>query len=428
MTTDRAPVAVLYVDDDPARADRVASRLREEALVVATTDATDVLDAIRTAAPDCVVAEYDLAATDGVELLRSVRSAHPDLPFVLYTGSGSEAVAGEAIAAGVSAYVPADGDGISRLAERVRGSVADAATEGDDATGGPASEHDGSAGVDTGAGRNADWAAVVQEYHPDADASDRAGRMFHRAVEAAGHSIYFTTPGGTITYVNPAFETTTGYSAEEAIGATPRILKSGEHGQEFYERLWDTILSGQVWRSEIVNRRKDGETYAVDQTIAPVLDDADEVVCFVAVNVDITEKREYEQAIERQNERLDEFVNIVSHDLRNPLAVAGAWLEQAREERDSEALAKVARAHDRMEALIDDLLALAQLGDEAFEVTTVDLRTVAERAWEHVDTGEAQLRVTAEGQVRADRRRLLQALENLFCNAVDHGGDDVTVT
>ncbi|MGQ4555687.1 PAS domain S-box protein [Halobellus sp. GM3] len=129
-------------------------------------------------------------------------------------------------------------------------------------------------------------------------------RRSRKAIEASGHSVYFTDRNGKIRYVNPAFEEATGYAAEEAIGQTPAILKSGEHDREFYERLWDTILSGDVWRSEIVNKRKSGERYVVDQTIAPVDGDDGTIEGFVAVNADISELKRREAELERSRERL----------------------------------------------------------------------------------------------------------------------------
>lgn len=107
---------------------------------------------------------------------------------------------------------------------------------------------------------------------------------FREAVEHAGHSIYITDPDGTILYVNRTFEEITGYATEEAIGQNPRILQSGLHSNRYYERLWATILAGEVWRHELVNERKDGTRYHVDQTIAPVLDADGRIRWFVAVN------------------------------------------------------------------------------------------------------------------------------------------------
>mgnify|MGYP000129702976 CR=1 FL=1 len=132
---------------------------------------------------------------------------------------------------------------------------------------------------------------------------ERQLRLFRNAVEASGHSIYFTEADGTIRYVNPTFEELTGYTADEAIGETPRILQSGEHGEEFYEEMWETILAGEVWRNELVNRSKSGDRYVVDQTVAPIQDDSGEIEYFVAVNTVITEQKKREQELAQSRAR-----------------------------------------------------------------------------------------------------------------------------
>ncbi len=135
-----------------------------------------------------------------------------------------------------------------------------------------------------------------------------------------------------------------------------------------------------------------------------------------------------ERQLTRQNERLEEFANVVSHDLRNPLNVADGRLELAREECDSEHLDRVAQAHDRMEVLIDDLLTLAREGAVVTDPEPVDLDAVLEACWANVATSEATLRADLDRTVRADESRLKQLFENLVRNAVEHGGTGVTVT
>ena len=109
---------------------------------------------------------------------------------------------------------------------------------------------------------------------------------FRQAVEHSGHSIYVTDRDGVIQYVNPQFEEATGYTASDAIGRTPRILKSGEHDDDIYEELWETITDGDVWEGALVNRRKDGEPYRVHQTIAPISVEG-AIEGYVAVNTDV---------------------------------------------------------------------------------------------------------------------------------------------
>jgi PAS domain S-box-containing protein len=141
-----------------------------------------------------------------------------------------------------------------------------------------------------------------------------------------------------------------------------------------------------------------------------------------------TNLQDREHALERQNERLEQFTDIVSHDLRNPLNVVEGRLALAREERDSEHLDSIGRATERMNALVTDLLTLAREGDTAMEVNPVDVGTLATECWQNVDTENATLHTPTTLQIRADESQLRQLFENLTRNAVEHGGADVLVT
>lgn len=122
------------------------------------------------------------------------------------------------------------------------------------------------------------------------DALEKYAR-FARAVEQTADSIIITDKNGIIEYVNPGFEATTGYSREEALGKTPRILKSGHHGNEFYQNLWQQVKSGKHFRGTILNKKKNGEFYWAEQTITPIRDDSERIINFVSVLKDVTELR-----------------------------------------------------------------------------------------------------------------------------------------
>ncbi|WP_336037280.1 PAS domain S-box protein [Halobacterium yunchengense] len=138
--------------------------------------------------------------------------------------------------------------------------------------------------------------------------------------------------------------------------------------------------------------------------------------------------RAREAELSRQNDRLEQFASFVSHDLRNPLNVAEGHLDLAGEDCDSDHLDTVADAHDRMRTLIDDLLALARGTDAVADPEPVAVDALSRESWGAVETKRATLDVEATRTVRADRSRFRQLLVNLFRNAVEHGGPDVTVT
>ena len=120
------------------------------------------------------------------------------------------------------------------------------------------------------------------------------------ALEAAADSIAIIDRGGIIRWVNPAFTTMTGYPPEEAVGQTHQILASGKQDPAFYQDLWETILSGKVWRGEYLNRREDGSYYHEQQTITPVRNPRGEITHFIAIGQDITERKRAEERIRRQ--------------------------------------------------------------------------------------------------------------------------------
>jgi two-component system, cell cycle sensor histidine kinase and response regulator CckA len=151
------------------------------------------------------------------------------------------------------------------------------------------------------------------------------------AIEQAGEMVIITDPGGTIQYVNPAFETVTGYTRQEALGQTPRMLKSGRQDAAFYRQLWETISSGQSWDGRMVNKRKDGALYTEVATISPVCDAAGRIVNYVAVKRDITEHLQLEDQL-RQAQKMESVGRLaggVAHDYNNMLGVILGYTELA---------------------------------------------------------------------------------------------------
>jgi len=212
----------------------------------------------------------------------------------------------------------------------------------------------------------------------------------------------------------------------------------------------------QKLREAVDSATKEGEPYDIevrmiarddgDRWIRTVADPQTEdgtVVRVRGIVHDITERKERERRLEQQNERLEEFASVVSHDLRNPLSVAKGRLELVEEDCDSEHLDGVCGALDRMEALIEDILTLACEGSDVGEMEVIEPEEMLQKCWENVETETATLVTEIEGKIEADRSRLKQVYENLLRNAVEHGsignrtesdgtiehgGENVTVT
>jgi len=129
-------------------------------------------------------------------------------------------------------------------------------------------------------------------------------RKLSKAVEQSPASVIITDKTGIIEYVNPAFTEITGFSSEESVGNRPSIIKSGEHPQEFYENLWHVILDGGTWNGELINRKKDGSLFWESASISPIFNEEGNVIRFLAVKQDITDRKKTEKALAESMEQL----------------------------------------------------------------------------------------------------------------------------
>jgi len=216
-----------------------------------------------------------------------------------------------------------------------------------------------------------------------------------------------------------------GYEEEELLGKTVwDIDVSADPDQA--RPFWRDLPTNTPRRFEGELERANGETVPVEVHLIRL--DLDGEDRFVAMDRDITAQKERESELVAQNQRLDRFAGIVSHDLRNPLNVAEGHVELLKDECDSDHLDAVENAHDRMDALIEDLLVLSKAGTEAMDIEPVSLPEVARECWGTVATDGATLDVRTERTVSADREQLKQLFENLVRNSIEHGDENVTVT
>ena len=244
---------------------------------------------------------------------------------------------------------------------------------------------------------------------------ERELERYEEVTENVADPIYFLDARGYFDLVNQAFVDLAGVDREEIIGAHVSEFmphEDVERGNQRIRRLLDA--GGRQWDSfEMRFQPPDGEA-RISETKFTVLTDDGEFTGSVGVIRDIEARKEHERLLE-------EFASVVSHDLRNPLTIAAGRLELAREECQSDHLAHVGTALDRMAALIADLLEVAREGKAVRETAPVDLAALATTVWDHLETGEAQLVVETDRTIEADESRLRQLLTNLFRNAIEHG-------
>ena len=263
----------------------------------------------------------------------------------------------------------------------------------------------------------------------DGERHERKLRRYETILESIDDAVYAVRSDGTIAYVNDRYAEMKGVDREELIG-TDIYDWVAEETAEKARRIRGEIERGEreAGAVEYEFQTADGERFPVEMRFGQVTGEAGEELDRVGVIRDVRERKRREESLRRKNERLDEFASIVSHDLRSPLSVAAGRLDLAREECDSPHLDDIARAHDRMEKLIDDLLTLARNGDDVEAVDRVALDELVAECSEGVETAEATLRVETTRAIRADRSRLRQLFENLVRNSVEHTDEPVEIT
>ncbi len=550
------PIRVLLVDDEEQLATVTARQLERHAgeiEVVTAASAEAGLERITGDRVDCVVSDYRMPEMDGLEFLEAIREVAGDVPYILYTGQGSEAVASDAISAGVTDYLLKEPgpEQYDLLANRIRNAVESARTarkleerrewfEG-------LIEHSLDLIVVIDDERRITYASpsaerilghepaemvgerVLEYIHPedrepaaarldqiagDGDETIRGeGRIRHadgswRWIEVLASDRTDTAIGG---YVVNARDVTGKKRRErilQELHGVARDLMAAESREEIVEIVTDAaedvfgfplaavrlledgrlVPAGHTREGdEFVARGRSRELPAYEPGEGPIggafergepviVDDLSETaagdrydrlesgIClplgeygtltvgarepaaFSEEDVELgdllateataaLERAERERALrdreaelQRQNERLDQFASVVSHDLRNPIEAGYGHLELAATECDSEHLAGVREMFDRMDELIEDALALARQGEAYVDPTVIDPSRVANTAWETTVRADATLAVEDDlGSIRADENQLQQLFENLFRNSVEHGGEDVTV-
>ena len=554
------PIRVLHVDDEPAFLTLTSEFLDRELDAVeveTTTSAADALDRLDAVDPDCVVSDYQMPEMDGLELLDAVRDRRPELPFILFTGHGSEQIASNAISAGVTDYLQkgSANEQFQLLANRIRNAVEAYRTQAAfeesermfstlisnlpgmvyrcrnapewpmefvsqgclDLTGYQPSQlergevvwgeeilhpddqesawevvqdavdnlesfevtyrirrRDGAVRWMWEQGRGVygdDGELIALEgfmtdvtervrYERRLDALNEVlGKLLETAdrhecawvaVEAACDSLEF--PIASVRLYDQETDDLEPVAVTDATadGLEERLAFPGENGP-----AWHAYTTGEVqWYPDVVSESVTVESHADIRSLlvlplgrygalvlaSPTADDFSEtdhnLARILAANLQSAldranrerAVRDREHELREQNARLEEFTNIVSHDLRNPLSVVRGQLELARETGDDEHFDRAEVSLTRIEDLVSDMLTLAKQGMVVGETEALYLEVVVRRAWEAVEAEGADLTVASDLGLVADQSRLQQLLENLFRNSVEHGTDHDAAT
>jgi PAS domain S-box-containing protein len=284
------------------------------------------------------------------------------------------------------------------------------------------------------------------------------------AVEHSLNSVVITDRQGHIIYVNPAFERLTGYGSREALGRTPKLLKSGVHPPNFYRKLWDNLLNGRPWRGEVVNRKKNGDLYDAALSIAPVIGPDGKVTHMVASHREITREKAVMRSLQEKirelatvNVALEEkskvaseleqlrgdLIGIVSHDLRGPTCNIVSYADlilETKDELPKSQLQPLRRIRENalfMLELISDLLDTHRVesGKVKCNLEVHNADDLIRMSIDRCAFLASDKRIRLEGQipktplpVLVDQSKTVQILNNLISNAIKFSESDTTIT
>lgn len=283
--------------------------------------------------------------------------------------------------------------------------------------------------------------------------AEQANQRLAAALQATQDGVVITDIDGMIEDVNPAFESLTGYTRAETAGKTPRILKSGQHEDAYYEEMWKTLTRGDVWRGTCINKRKDGSLYQAEQTIGQIRDGRGNTVGYVGVQRDVTEREERARQLERYSDEIaqanrdlavardqaleasrvkSQFLAMVSHELRTPLnaviGLTGLLLETSLDARQRGWADAARSSGEALLTIINDILDLSKIeaGKLELEEGVFSLADCVSRALSLVAPAAGSKGLTLSTRLHpqlpqhlfGDSTRIQQMLVNLLSNAV----------
>jgi PAS domain S-box-containing protein len=396
----------LYLEDNESDAELIVSKLKSDGFIFQVnlvSNQRDFTEKLIAESFDLILSDYNLPAYSGMDALRLAQEVSPQVPFICVSGAIGEDLAVEMLKEGAVDYVLKDK--LGKLSLAIRRALNE---------------------VNERRGR---------------DLAEKEYRKLSQAVENSPTSISITNAEGVYEYVNPRFLELTGYTKHEIIGAKPSILKSGMTPPEVYRELWGTILTGNVWRGELINKTKGGDFYWVRKSISSIADTSGKITHFIAVGEDITSIKKNEEELIKAKERAIEsdmlksnFLANMSHEIRTPLNSIIGFSEllgdpDFNEEQKAEFIQTIVQNGNNLLSVISDIIDISKLDSGQVNIRKHDfpvsrlLNDIYKDFFFRAKNKGIGLRVVhpldAEVlKLESDEDRLRQVLTNLIGNAV----------
>ncbi|HEX9078360.1 MAG TPA: PAS domain S-box protein [Desulfuromonadaceae bacterium] len=404
---DPSTLSILYVEDETEARELLCSVLTMKypgvCLFVAENGQAG-LELFRAHRPPIVITDINMPLLDGISMAGEIKSLEPETIIIALTAHSDTNYLLNAIEIGVNHYVlkPVDYGHIFTIIDK-----------------------------------SCDMILLERKVRRQSEHI----RKLSRAIEQSTSMVMITDAAGTIEYVNFKFTQLTGYTIDEVLGNTPLILKPDATPPDQYRELWRTITSGKEWHGELLNRKKNGETYWAAVSVSSIIDERGTITHFVAVMEDITARMRAEQEIlnlnialtgraqelEAANKELEAFNYTVSHDLRSPITAIHGFTQvlldrcSGLDEETRSYVGIINKEIRRMEAMIKSLLKFARLSRQDMEKQEVNLSALAATIAMELQLVHPERQVSftiAEGaHCHGDPTLLRVVMENLFGNA-----------
>ncbi len=262
-------------------------------------------------------------------------------------------------------------------------------------------------------------------------------QLLNRAIEASSVSVVITDAKGDIIYTNRFFTQITGYTREEARGKNPSILNSGCQSTDFYQKLWETLLSGENWEGELQNRRKNGELFWEKAVISPIMNSLGEVTNFIAIKEDISYRKQAEETrkqlevAQKTAKFKQDFLAKMSHEIRTPLSGVLGMIEVLEQtllaDEQKEYVNDIKTSGQNLKEIINQVLEYSKIeaGKISLHLIEFKFKSLLEDAkvlYSGSLNAGVDLIVEVDPKipafVKADRFRLSQVVNNFVSNAV----------
>ena len=393
MTDTADPIRVLHVDDDQVfgrSIKRFFERSDDEITIFFAESAKKGLSVLKEEEIDCIVSDYDMSGMTGLEFLKSVRDGRREIPFILFTGKGSEEIASDAISAGVTDYLQKETglEQFSILTMRIK--------------------------------------TAVSQYRFETEIQETQER-FQLLIEASTDVVSIVDPTGRFQYLSPSSKQVLGYEPEELLGDVGFDHAHPDDREQAMIEFAEAVLDpGNIPVVEFRFKHPEKSWIWVESKARNLVDNP--LIGGLVIHTrDVSDRKQREQELEQQNEWMESIVSTVTDDLKVPLNDAWNTMEQVRESGKLEYLDKLADALGAMDYLIDNFLNLALKRSTEENLEPVNVADVIDEAWSSVRREGCTIETDALPQVNANRTRLRYLFENLLRNSIDHGGPGNTI-